>query len=94
MSLRTSTLTPVKQSPRTLPPPPGTILSYAKDSKAADHDTRVADFNHFTIFSLANTLACHDFRYIDLKVRRAGVSRACTLLDSPVPRQPPQEQGR
>lgn len=29
---------------------PGTILSYAKDSHAADEEQRVADFNHFVIF--------------------------------------------
>ncbi|GAX75344.1 hypothetical protein CEUSTIGMA_g2789.t1, partial [Chlamydomonas eustigma] len=44
----------------------GTVLSYAKDSKAADESTRTADFNHFVIFDTRNILACHDFKYIDL----------------------------
>jgi hypothetical protein len=42
-------------------------MSYSKDSKATDHDTRVADFNHFVIFDPRNLLACHDFHYIDLQ---------------------------
>ncbi|KAI8473932.1 MAG: concanavalin A-like lectin/glucanase [Monoraphidium minutum] len=45
----------------------GTIMSYSKDSQAADHDQRVADFNHFVIFDPRNLLACHDYHFIDLK---------------------------
>jgi len=45
----------------------GTIMSYAKDSKSTDDDQRIADFNHFVIFDPRNLLACHDFKYIDLK---------------------------
>ncbi|KAI8469144.1 MAG: concanavalin A-like lectin/glucanase domain-containing protein [Monoraphidium minutum] len=45
----------------------GTIMSYSKDSKAADDDMRTADFNHFVIFDPRNLLACHDFKFIDLK---------------------------
>jgi len=42
-------------------------MSYSRDSKSSDPDTRVADFNHFVIFDPRNLLACHDFKYIDLK---------------------------
>lgn len=42
-------------------------MSYSKDSKSTDPDQRVADFNHFVIFDPRNLLACHDFKYIDLK---------------------------
>jgi hypothetical protein len=52
----------------------GTIMSYAKDSKSTDDDQRVADFNHFVIFDPRNLLACHDFKYIDLKPDRHNVS--------------------
>ncbi|WIA11894.1 hypothetical protein OEZ85_011978 [Tetradesmus obliquus] len=45
----------------------GTIMSYAKDSKSTDDNQRIADFNHFVIFDPRNLLACHDFKYIDLK---------------------------
>jgi hypothetical protein len=34
-------------------------MSYARDSKASDEDTRTADFNHFVIFDPRNLLACH-----------------------------------
>lgn len=45
----------------------GTIMSYAKDSQSTSDDQRIADFNHFVIFDPRNLLACHDFKYIDLK---------------------------
>jgi hypothetical protein len=49
-------------------------MSYAKDSKSTDDDQRIADFNHFVIFDPRNLLACHDFKYIDLKPDRHNVS--------------------
>jgi hypothetical protein len=49
-------------------------MSYAKDSKSSDDDQRVADFNHFVIFDPRNLLACHDFKYIDLKPDRHNES--------------------
>jgi hypothetical protein len=42
-------------------------MSYSKDSTSNDPDVRTADFNHFVIFDPRNLLACHDFKYIDLK---------------------------
>ncbi|GBF95024.1 hypothetical protein Rsub_07525 [Raphidocelis subcapitata] len=45
----------------------GTVMSYSRDSKSNDPDVRIADFNHFVIFDPRNLLACHDYKYIDLK---------------------------
>ncbi|KIZ02634.1 hypothetical protein MNEG_5329, partial [Monoraphidium neglectum] len=52
----------------------GTIMSYSKDSKATDEDQRIADFNHFVVFDPRNLLACHDYKFIDLKPDPQNVS--------------------
>jgi hypothetical protein len=41
----------------------GTLMSYALDSKAADHRQRAIDYNHFFISNPHNLLACHDFEW-------------------------------
>ncbi len=37
----------------------GTVVSYAKDSKATDEDKRTADFNHFVIFDPRVRVLCN-----------------------------------
>jgi hypothetical protein len=41
----------------------GTLMSYALNSKAADHRQRAIDYNHFFISNPHNLLACHDFEW-------------------------------
>ena len=71
-------------------------MSYAKDSKAADEDTRVADFNHFVIFDPRNLLACHDFKCAAAAAAAGAAQRACCCdcVRSMWQRRPGQVSGR
>ena len=60
-------------------------MSYAKDSKASDENTRSTDFNHFVIFDPRNLLACHGGEPVSQRARArtgaaAGMSRQCARL--------------